>query len=149
MTSWFNYQHCVARFVVVIVCYCLGSNTHHGGLCNTMFTIQNISFVLNFFADRVSICSTQRKRRGFCTLTHKHGTHTPYMECLQGTLFQTILFSHVGEIWTSELPWCNALILICVIFWICILSMVNCLFNFGRYFRCANIVHKYIYLFII
>ena len=36
--------------------------------------------------------------------------------------------------WTSELPWCNALRLICVIFGICIISMVNCLFNFGRYF---------------
>ena len=101
-------------------------------------------FCPEFFADQVSILSTQRKRRGFCGLTHKHGTHTPYMECPQGTLFQTILFSHVGEIWTSELPWFNALILICVIFWICIFSMVNCLFNFGRYFRCANLVHKYI-----
>ena len=45
MTSWFVYKYCVARFVVVIICYCFGSRTHHGGPCNTMFCKQYTRFV--------------------------------------------------------------------------------------------------------
>ena len=45
MTSWFVYKHCVARFVVLMICYCFGSRTHHGGPCNTMFCKQYTRFV--------------------------------------------------------------------------------------------------------
>ena len=45
MTSWFVYKYCVARFVVVIICYCFGSRTHHGRPCNTMFCKQYTCFV--------------------------------------------------------------------------------------------------------
>ena len=40
----------------MIVCYCLGSNTHHGGPCNTMFTKQNTRFVLTLYLRDFTSC---------------------------------------------------------------------------------------------